>query len=689
MRLALIGMAGALALAVGVAAPAYAGVNCPAARGDAYSSAVLADAPVAYYRLDEPAGPDMCDASASANDGTYAASGVSYAATGALLGDSDAALSGDGSSSALIGTSNANSAITGDVSFSLEAWFKSTGGAQNQSLVAIGASGNGHIAGMTTWSSVCTSSTSVLGLDEFAGSDCWDTTSVATLFDGRFHHLVVTYDAATHVVTGYVDAHNLGSHAVSTIGGTFSLSASPVRVGTWIDTVVNKPFRGVLDEVAVYPAALPAARVAAHYAAASPASKRRSATQVICNRGADPMSDATCTATVGDASSDTPKVTPTGTVTFTAGEGGFPQGATCSLSQTPNATGVASCDVTYANSAGIAAGTVLPITAAYSGDANFEASSGTPQLGGGPVAPPTTPATGTTGCAGASQRATVPTVPAPEYCDYRAKYTAKEKADAKEWKRSYTDRAMSYNQLAWTHGTMAIAATGEPPAATALAAWAAMDSFISNSYSTRAETMSRINEDPPDPDWRTLAAPPRTSTARLKLPRALRNYAAATLRATALDICVSQSIDRSASAFGNHEPLVAARQYAAGAACGAEAATLARGMPKLAAKAAPALAELARTLRHVRVPRHLNARRRARVAATLFRSVTGAIALSAAGKSAIRKQLTALSRTTPRRPKPNLAKALEGAAAEQVRWATLSEQSAHTLAAAAATQLGH
>jgi hypothetical protein len=88
------------------------------------------------------------------------------------------------------------------------------------------------------------------------------------LYDGSWHYLAVTYDAATATVDAYVDALGLGAQHVATGSGAFSLSSSPVRVGNWIDTVVNQPFNGGLDEVAVYPSALSAKTILAHYKAA-------------------------------------------------------------------------------------------------------------------------------------------------------------------------------------------------------------------------------------------------------------------------------------------------------------------------------------------------------------------------------------------------------------------------------------
>lgn len=100
--------------------------------------------------------------------------------------------------------------------------------------------------------------------------------------------------------------------------------------------------------------------------------------QVICNRGPDPDSLFTCTATVGGTTAP-----PTGSVKWSAGKGGFPLGDTCTLAATPLSPNVASCTVTWnPGVGGFPAGVAPPVTATYQGDAKSGAASGAPQLYG-------------------------------------------------------------------------------------------------------------------------------------------------------------------------------------------------------------------------------------------------------------------------------------------------------------------
>jgi concanavalin A-like lectin/glucanase superfamily protein len=263
-RVALIvcAVAGTCLVSAASAQPAAA---CPGS-ADAYSSAVLADSPIAYYRLNEAAGTTLCDSSSSAADGTYNASGITYGVPGALLANADAAVTANGTSG-VIGTGGP-SGITGNASFTLEGWYRNTVATQNQVLVGIGTGSASHAAGLATWANVgsCTSTASGLALDVFGDSNCWDTGPAGVnVFDGQWHHLAITYTAGSPgSAVGYVDGRGLGAQARAAL----NLGASSVLVGNWVDTFVNQPYKGSADEVAVYGSALPAASILAHDQAA-------------------------------------------------------------------------------------------------------------------------------------------------------------------------------------------------------------------------------------------------------------------------------------------------------------------------------------------------------------------------------------------------------------------------------------
>lgn len=251
---------------------------CGSSRSDAYSKAVLANSPVAYFRLDQSSGPTMCDSSASANNGTYA-TGVNFGVTGAIAGDTAV---GAGTPSMGIGTGGPASGIVGDHSFTLEAWERD-GIVHNQSLVSMGQAGEGNVAGLSTWTSTTgDGQPSQLVLDLYVGVEnastlpIWNTETVGVnLWDDNWHYLAITYSATTDKVTAFVDGQDLGS---LTPVAAIDLTASAIRLGYWVDDLLNPNFVGDEDEVAVYPTALTPQQIEAHYAASGETTSSTSST---------------------------------------------------------------------------------------------------------------------------------------------------------------------------------------------------------------------------------------------------------------------------------------------------------------------------------------------------------------------------------------------------------------------------
>jgi hypothetical protein len=99
--------------------------------------------------------------------------------------------------------------------------------------------------------------------------------------------------------------------------------------------------------------------------------RRASATAVKCAQGST-SSTLECNATVTDTSGQSPQVTPTGTVTFTAPVGSFAS-PSCTLAPV---SGGAACSADYTPASGTLSGGIQ-ITASYTGDGTFGSSHGT------------------------------------------------------------------------------------------------------------------------------------------------------------------------------------------------------------------------------------------------------------------------------------------------------------------------
>ena len=222
----------------------------------AYRDEVLADGPVGYWRLGEAGGTTATDASASANHGTYQGAGTQtlLGQRGALGGDADTAVSLLAGGSGVLVPDSASFDLT---SFTLECWFNTNGpGSGQRRLVGQGATGGANWA-------LCTNSNQILFLSALDAVSYGVNTSVTA---NTWHHYAVTLNRATQTITVYKDGNVLGTTACGATGTT--AIATGVGIGCAPDG--TEQVAGLLDEVAVYPTALSAARVKAHYAAGQP-----------------------------------------------------------------------------------------------------------------------------------------------------------------------------------------------------------------------------------------------------------------------------------------------------------------------------------------------------------------------------------------------------------------------------------
>ncbi len=352
--------------------------------------------------------------------------------------------------------------------------------------------------------------------------------------------------------------------------------------------------------------------------------KRPSAVRVVCNRGPSPTDDAQCTAEVGDAG-PAPGRVPTGTVTWSATVGSFPNGTTCTLEPSPGSPNVAFCAATYRGGPeGIPAGVALPVTATYGGDTLNAGASGSHELvqAGPPSGPlpgqPPPPPGAPDPCATASKAAGAKQ--SSQACPPR--YTPEQKRDAEERRRAYANSNLYFQGMAvaWGGAAVYVSATGAgAPAGAVTGGGAVLFQGGALWAAYYQEQWARIVADPPDPRWRTPTAAPRVRAARIAVPaglsprqrRQVRAYLAAQLGLGAQGLCVSQAIDRGQAALEAGDRAAASGHYAAGSACSARAAAIAPTLPRLARPVAALVrpsdallrgADRARVLRAARTP---------------------------------------------------------------------------------------
>ncbi len=254
----------------------------------AYANTIVADHPIAYYRLDE--GPDdgagdngtnMIDYVGS-HDGVY--TNVVLAQPGYSIYDSD--------TSVAFGTQNTNPSfggyITGginfaaatnhDAAFSVEAWVNGSVQANNfQPVGAAGIVALGYGGGGEQFALDCGATSNSFRFF-FRNAGGGSTTANATTFsaDGSWHHLVGVLDEPNKKEYLYVDGRAVATVTLPTNGLGVVADNAPTNRFTigWRNTATTNAFtpaaqfQGDVDEVSIYNYALSSNQVQAHYFAA-------------------------------------------------------------------------------------------------------------------------------------------------------------------------------------------------------------------------------------------------------------------------------------------------------------------------------------------------------------------------------------------------------------------------------------
>ena len=251
-------------------------------RCSAYSEAVTADDPVAWWRMSETSGTELRDTSGYHNDGAYPAGatlGQPGAPIGLIGGDIDTSTVFDGSGPALVAASDTLDGLAAD--FAIEAWIRPSANSSTVPLVAKEA-GDGSTAGdlpALLYGLVLDASGMVSlrlrliedgdgdgieeGLDELPDitHDVSLQASIAAGPNG-WTHLVATYDGTEMkiFVNGVVAASQAAEGVVA------SNPERPLTIARLESA--SQSYVGGMDEVALYVYSLSPSTVQEHFAAA-------------------------------------------------------------------------------------------------------------------------------------------------------------------------------------------------------------------------------------------------------------------------------------------------------------------------------------------------------------------------------------------------------------------------------------
>lgn len=224
---------------------ASAGVGATNGPVSAYRTAVMADGPTAYWRMNELAGTVMADETGT-NPGSYVGSPTLGAAS--PISDGTAVTFNGTSQYATVPDSV--STRTDNRVFSFEMWIKPVSvGPVTQSLAC-----KGSAAGRDYYLYIYNGT---LSFNQPGATPNNDTTAALTA--GVWQHVVLTWDGTA--IRVYINGALVVTQARTL--GAYTSSAQPMYLAAYFDTTTG--YSGSMDEFAFYQSVLPAARVTAHY----------------------------------------------------------------------------------------------------------------------------------------------------------------------------------------------------------------------------------------------------------------------------------------------------------------------------------------------------------------------------------------------------------------------------------------
>ena len=237
---------------VAVAAAALALHAQAYAAPTSFADAVMASTPIAYWRFGEASGTTALDA-AIGHDGTYSASGITLGVGGLYGGDTGALFDGVNGRVTV-----PNDAELGPDFITMEAlvrWDAANGFQQRileKSFFAGGEQASYSLSVMPD---------GTVRVELRSGGSATAHNTIQALTAGHAAYVVGTYDGVT--VSIYIDG--VLAYTGLATPGALQDGVNPLGIGNQFER--DRPFRGVIDELALYDHALTGAQVGQHFAA--------------------------------------------------------------------------------------------------------------------------------------------------------------------------------------------------------------------------------------------------------------------------------------------------------------------------------------------------------------------------------------------------------------------------------------
>ena len=237
--------------------------------GGPYAAAVSADNPVNWWRLADPSGSTTAADQTNGDPGTYQG-GATLGAAGQHAGDSATSTAFSGNSQYVNlpapsgSTSQAGFQWFGQSNFTIDAWIDPTGNVANQHYARIVDFGTG--AGTNNVIFDLGPDGNDLNFTVYNNGTGYGMTVAGVVTYNTWQHVAVTfaYNGSNWTATIYRNGTQVGTQNFTIAPGNVTYTNNAIGKSNWS----NDPyFVGNMEDVALYPSALTAARISAHYTA--------------------------------------------------------------------------------------------------------------------------------------------------------------------------------------------------------------------------------------------------------------------------------------------------------------------------------------------------------------------------------------------------------------------------------------
>ena len=220
-----------------------------------YTSEVIADSPLAYWRLNNTA-------DSSGNGRSFSTIGLNFGGASLIYNDANASASLPGNTGQRGHVDHLSSGGWPEGIRTLEAWVKPSSVSGDRIAVTRGWSDGSNAHAMQ----IGMSGNQMFGQIQLSTSTYYTVFPADTFTVGQIIHIVLTFDGSNALL--YLNGVLKGTTPAS--GTLKTASWAAVTLGAYSSGNAATEWNGLLDEVAVYGGVLSAPRVAAHYAAGIP-----------------------------------------------------------------------------------------------------------------------------------------------------------------------------------------------------------------------------------------------------------------------------------------------------------------------------------------------------------------------------------------------------------------------------------